>query len=78
MKWSQCGPIDGMDCIKINEPSDPDTWSDNYLCKSKSLRLKLKWSYAGRIENMQCINFKEPAEPQSETWNDNFLCWQWE
>ena len=35
-KWSFAGPIDGWTCARILEPSDPDTWHDNYFCYKSS------------------------------------------
>ena len=32
LAWSFAGPIAGRSCIQIEEPSDPDTWWDHYLC----------------------------------------------
>lgn len=31
-KWSYAGKISGFECVQIIEPSDPHTWTDNYLC----------------------------------------------
>jgi hypothetical protein len=33
-QWSSNGPISGLSCIQISEPSDHDTWGDNYLCET--------------------------------------------
>ncbi len=32
-------------CVLVNEPSDPDTWSDNELCSATDY--SLKWYYGG-------------------------------
>jgi hypothetical protein len=69
---SSAGPIGGKFCIQINEPADPDTWNDNYLCMDRDVGLR--WSYAGPIGGMTCISMNETAEPPSHTWADNYLC----
>jgi hypothetical protein len=32
MVWSNAGAIAGMNCISMDVPTDPDSWTDNYLC----------------------------------------------
>ena len=59
-------------CVQLNEPSDPDTWSDNYLCSDDDWGLR--WSYAGPIDGMDCTGVHESAEPLASIWADNFLC----
>lgn len=61
-----------MTCTQINEPSDPDTWSDNYLCTSRPIGLQ--WSYAGKIDGMNCTSLNVPSEPGAQAWADNYLC----
>ena len=34
-RWSYSGVPAGYSCVKITEPSDPDTWEDNYFCWEK-------------------------------------------
>jgi GH25 family lysozyme M1 (1,4-beta-N-acetylmuramidase) len=68
--WSCNGPIAGESCVQINEPADPDTWNDNYLCSK--VNLDIKWSHAGTIAGMRCTQVDEPSDPH--TWNDNYLC----
>lgn len=36
-EWSQAGPLSGRTCVQWLEPSDPHTWSDNYLCYSRKV-----------------------------------------
>ena len=72
MKWSSAGQISGMKCIQIKEPSDPNTWTDNYLCLPSDSPLNLQWSHAGPIAGKACIQWSEPSDPH--TWNDNYLC----
>lgn len=69
-EWSYAGPIAMKHCIQINEPADPDTWADNYLCMD--LDLGIAWSAADPIGGMQCTLINEPADP--EMWHDNYLC----
>lgn len=73
LRFSNAGPIPGMTCTQVNEPSDVQgTWADNYFCSSRDLGLR--WSSAGAIPGMRCTQVNEPAEPAQTTWNDNFLC----
>ncbi len=70
LTWSYVGPISGMTCTQMLEPSDPHTWNDNYICASKDIGMR--WSYAGPIGGMNCTQIIEPSDP--DTWNDNYLC----
>jgi hypothetical protein len=70
--WSSTGPISGMACTQTNEPSDPHTWADNYLCASEDVGLR--WSSAGPIPGMTCTAVNEPSEPPEHTWPDNYVC----
>jgi hypothetical protein len=70
LAWNSAGPIAGMTCTQINEPADPDTWNDNYLCSDQDLGLR--WSYAGPISGMVCTHIHEGSDPHG--WNDNYLC----
>lgn len=68
--WSYAGKINGKHCVQINEPSDPHTWGDNYLCTEKNLGIR--WSFAGQISGMRCTQIHETSDPH--TWGDNYLC----
>jgi len=47
------------DCIKVNEPNDPYSWDDNYLCRRPDkTNIGLEWSHSGPIEGMTCIKVK--------------------
>jgi hypothetical protein len=76
LKWSHNGPIDGMTCIKINEPAEPSTttWDNNFLCSSNTSISKWLWKYDGyiKVNDMKCILWSEKHDPH--TWNDNYLC----
>lgn len=61
-----------MSCIQINEPADPHTWQDNFLCSNRDLGIR--WSFRGPIPGMRCTQITEGAEPPQHTWHDNFLC----
>jgi hypothetical protein len=63
---------EGYNCTLVNEPSDPHSWDDNFLCTSKDIGLM--WSYARHIDNMACTHIHEGADPH--TWNDNHLCYR--
>ncbi|MCU0664630.1 MAG: hypothetical protein MUC50_20190, partial [Myxococcota bacterium] len=52
-RWSHRKPIHGMHCVQINEPADPHTWDDNFLCAKKDFHLK--WSHSGPIAGMHCL-----------------------
>jgi hypothetical protein len=69
-KFSTSGTVADMNCTQINEPTDPHSWSDNYLCSERNLGIK--WSSSGPISGMTCINVTEGADPAS--WGDNYLC----
>ena len=68
--WSCSRPLPVMSCERIIEPSDPNTWQDNYFCSDRPLGMR--WSYAGPIPGMHCTQIAEPSDPHA--WNDNFLC----
>src|SRR5262249_45805885 len=61
------------ECVNVNEPSDPDTWADNYFCGPKGIGLKgyLCWTPG---TNLRCTPVIEPAEPAEHTWADNQIC----
>jgi hypothetical protein len=61
-----------MVCVNVDEPGDPDTWSDNYFCSE--LDLGMQWSAAGPIAGMECTAVNEAAEPNAAAWSDNYLC----
>ena len=66
-----------MSCTRINEPSDPHTWHDNYLCAPTSSGLSFSWSYAGNNcpSGYSSVRILETADPH--TWHDNYLCYKW-
>lgn len=66
------GPIRGMRCTQVIEPSDPHTWRDNYFCVPTKSPYHFRWSHAGPIRGLSCIRFLEPSDPH--TWRDNYLC----
>jgi hypothetical protein len=70
LRWNSAGPIAGMTCTQINEPGDPNTWNDNYLCADRNLGLR--WSYSGPVAGMVCTHIHEGSDPHY--WNDNYLC----
>ncbi len=59
-------------CTKVDEPADPDSWSDNYFCSDTDWGMQ--WSNAGPIDGMVCTNVAESAENHASEWSDNFLC----
>ena len=70
LRWSYSKWIPGMFCTKIDEPTDPHGWDDNFLCASHDLGLK--WSSLGPIAGMVCTRFEEKSDPDG--WSDNYLC----
>jgi hypothetical protein len=66
------GAQPNMHCVNVDEPSDPDTWSDNYFCST--LPLDMEWSSAGPIADMDCTAVNEASEPLANVWADNYLC----
>ncbi len=70
--WTCDGPVAGARCVSLNEPQDPDGWSNNHLCTSEDLGVR--WSSAGPIAGMRCTLVNEPAEPAARGWSDNHLC----
>jgi prepilin-type N-terminal cleavage/methylation domain-containing protein len=72
--WNSAGPCGGY-CYHITEPSDPDTWNDNYLCANRNLGLC--WTHDGvpgdcNGSTPYCTQWREDADP--DTWGDNYLC----
>ena len=59
-------------CVNVDEPGDPDTWSDNYFCSD--LDIGMQWSASGPIADMNCTQVFEAAEPNAAAWSDNYLC----
>ena len=70
LRWSWAKWIPGMFCTKIDEPSDPHGWDDNFLCSTHDLGLR--WSSQGPINGMVCTRFEEVSDPDG--WSDNYLC----
>jgi len=74
-KWSSDGIPEGYDCIAITEPSDEDSWLDNFFCWKEGRKDPgLKWSFINPIEGMRCTQITEPSEPSEHNWHDNYLC----
>ena len=70
LHWSYSNWIPGMFCTKVDEPTDPHGWDDNFLCASRDLGLR--WSSLGPIAGMVCTRFEEKSDPDG--WSDNYLC----
>ncbi|WNG48125.1 hypothetical protein F0U60_31280 [Archangium minus] len=73
LRFSSVGPISGMKCTLVNEPSDPNTWNDNDVCVPSTSTLNLQWSYLGPIAGKTCVQWNEPSDPHG--WHDNYLCY---
>ncbi|XP_057301494.1 uncharacterized protein LOC130635963 [Hydractinia symbiolongicarpus] len=74
LKFSTTGPLPGMRCTKIEEPSDRYFWTNNYICVPTSAPYSFTWSYNGCTKGKYCVKWFEPSTPSSFTWNDNYLC----
>jgi hypothetical protein len=66
------GPQAGLTCVNVNEPGDPNSWSDNHFCSQHDLGMK--WSSNGAIDGMVCTKVFESVGPAPKSWADNFLC----
>ncbi|RYE92668.1 MAG: M23 family metallopeptidase, partial [Myxococcales bacterium] len=72
LTFSADGPVEGKTCVNVDEPSDPDTWSDNHFCSDTDIGLK--WSSLDPIAGMKCTKVGEGAEAKAAEWDDNYLC----
>jgi len=66
----------GYVSINICEPSDPNTWGDNFLLIENPANCDWKWTHKGLagLPGYTFISFNEPADPH--TWSDNYLCYK--
>jgi hypothetical protein len=73
MKWSSAGPIDGMTCTQVGEPSSKyaAAWADNYLCVPPQSPFAFAFSSKGKIAGQSCVEWNEPS---AASWSDNFVC----
>jgi MYXO-CTERM domain-containing protein len=62
----------GAHCVSINEPDDPDSWSDNFLCTVADVGLR--WSIHGPVAGMRCVNVAESADSHAAAWADDYAC----
>jgi len=89
LKFSSTGEVGDRGCLRLNEPSDTEAWSDNFLCADSSgggenlLNLDLTWANSGDDFAQDCVQIWNPAiwspggnsNPSSDIgWHDNFLC----
>ena len=72
LSFSCNGPLEGQTCVSLNEPADPDTWTDNFICTAAPEGLV--FSASGEVEGMECVALTEPSDSQSAAWDDNFVC----
>jgi hypothetical protein len=82
IRWSSIGPISGMRCTQITEPSDLHgvdaanniyPWSNNYLCVPPTSATYFHWSHAGVVTGKTCVPWPESSDASG--WNDNYLCY---
>jgi len=66
------GEEPGLHCLNVDEPQDPESWSDNYFCSKRDLGMK--WSVSGPVPGMDCTAVFEAADPQAGAWSDDYLC----
>ena len=73
--FSSAGPIAGQQCAQWNEPADPNSWGDNFLCAEPRMDFSaggFTFSGNGPRAGKSCILVNEPSDP--DTWNDNYFC----
>jgi MYXO-CTERM domain-containing protein len=70
--FSSDGPEPGKTCVSVDDPGDPDSWSDNHFCSDEDIGMK--WSASGPLAGMVCTAIAEGSENHAEAWQDNFLC----
>jgi hypothetical protein len=61
-------------CTQALEISDPDSWSDNYLCVLPNNTWWFVWSFKNPVRGLSCITINEPEEHEMHYWDDNYLC----
>ena len=61
-----------MACTQFNEPADPDTWADNYLCSPVDYGLTWR-NFGTALPDMRCTNVIEPSD--QSYWYDDWLCY---
>jgi hypothetical protein len=66
------GPNAGAHCVAVDEPDDPDSWSDNHLCSAADEGLR--WSARGPVAGMRCVNVSESADSHAAAWSDDYAC----
>lgn len=75
-KWVTAGKDEmeskGYTCVQFNEPEDPNTWDDNYLCSPRNLNLS--FSSEGKISGQTCIGIAEVDSKDPNPWGNNYLC----
>lgn len=62
----------GQVCVSLNEPEDPDGWSDNHLCSATDIGFV--FSTDGPREGMRCTNVTEPDDVHAEAWSNDYAC----
>lgn len=72
LTFSCDGAQSGQSCVNLNEPADPHSWADNFLCTAANWGIR--WSSAGPLAGMSCTQVSEAAEPFAQAWSDNYLC----
>lgn len=70
--YSQAGTLAGQTCVSVNEPRDPMSWADNYLCYREE-PLRLTFSPSGPITGQACVLTPEASDTHG-SWGDNWLC----
>jgi hypothetical protein len=78
LHFSSAGPVPGMFCIAVDEPRDPDTWADNFLCSN--FDYGFRWFSTTPPPRdfgsppFGCTQIYEESEPAAHGWSDNWLC----
>ncbi|MEM9491707.1 MAG: hypothetical protein AAGC55_21350, partial [Myxococcota bacterium] len=72
LHWSSGGPRNDMSCVQVNEPDDPHSWHDNFLCSPFGSGLSF-WTKTDGIEDLtRCVSLDSGEDPDS--WSNNYLC----
>jgi hypothetical protein len=75
LAWSAAGALAGYSCVQFNEPADPGTWNDNFLCERPLKCIHaggFSFCNSGPAEGESCVSVNEPGDP--DTWSDNYFC----
>jgi len=74
----------GKNCSRWQEPNDPHTWHDNYMCILQTSPFEILFVNGEHIlitdvedhgfTQNDCVNLNRPFQKAEETWFDNYFC----